>query len=237
MININIKEKFFKDIKILENIKISVRKGEFLSIIGPSGCGKTTLLNIASSLDKDFNGKVTISSSNIGFVFQDHRLIPWLTIKENLLIISKEKDMNHINELLKIVGLNDILDVYPKNLSGGMARRVSFVRAFINKPKVIFLDEPFISLDYPTAMALKKDFLELCKKFNVTVILVTHDLSEAIYLSNRILFFSKNPASQILEYENSNNQEFDLKKIDELKNQILETYPNILEGFLCKRFF
>jgi sulfonate transport system ATP-binding protein len=237
MININIKEKFFKDIKILENIKISVREGEFLSIIGPSGCGKTTLLNIASSLDKDFNGKVTISSSNIGFVFQDHRLIPWLTIKENLLIISKEKDMNHINELLKIVGLNDILDVYPKNLSGGMARRVSFVRAFINKPKVIFLDEPFISLDYPTAMALKKDFLELCKKFNATVILVTHDLSEAIYLSNRILFFSKNPASQILEYENSNNQEFDLKKIDELKNQILETYPNILEGFLCKRFF
>ena len=237
MININIKEKFFKDIKILENIKISVREGEFLSIIGPSGCGKTTLLNITSSLDKDFNGKVTISSSNIGFVFQDHRLIPWLTIKENLLIISKEKDMNHINELLKIVGLNDILDVYPKNLSGGMARRVSFVRAFINKPKVIFLDEPFISLDYPTAMALKKDFLELCKKFNVTVILVTHDLSEAIYLSNRILFFSKNPASQILEYENSNNQEFDLKKIDELKNQILETYPNILEGFLCKRLF
>lgn len=237
MININIKEKFFKDIKILENIKISVREGEFLSIIGPSGCGKTTLLNIASSLDKDFNGKVTISSSNIGFVFQDHRLIPWLTIKENLLIISKEKDMNHINELLKIVGLNDILDVYPKNLSGGMARRVSFVRAFINKPKAIFLDEPFISLDYPTAMALKKDFLELCKNFNATVILVTHDLSEAIYLSNRILFFSKNPASQILEYENSNNQEFDLKKIDELKNQILETYPNILEGFLCKRFF
>jgi sulfonate transport system ATP-binding protein len=237
MITIDIKEKFFKDIKILENIKIFVNEGEFLSIIGPSGCGKTTLLNIASSLDKDFKGKVTILSSNIGFVFQDHRLIPWLTIKENLLIISKNKDMNHINELLKIVGLNDILDVYPKSLSGGMARRVSFVRAFINKPKVIFLDEPFISLDYPTATALKKDFLELCKKFNTTVILVTHDLSEAIYLSNRILFFSKNPASQILEYENSNNQKFDLQKIDEIKNKILETYPNILEGFLCKRLF
>ncbi|MBU0924785.1 ABC transporter ATP-binding protein [bacterium] len=237
MITIDIKEKFFKDIKILENIKIFVNEGEFLSIIGPSGCGKTTLLNIASSLDKDFKGKVNISSSNIGFVFQDHRLIPWLTIKENLLIISKDKDINQINELLKLVGLNDILDVYPKNLSGGMSRRVSFVRAFINKPKVIFLDEPFISLDYPTATALKKDFLTLCKKFNTTVILVTHDLSEAIYLSNRILFFSKNPANQILEYENSNNQEFNLKKIDELKNQILETYPNILEGFLCKRLF
>ena len=237
MIEISIEEKFFKEIKILENINISVHEGDFLSIIGPSGCGKTTLLNIASSLDKDFNGKVNIKSSNIGFVFQDHRLIPWLTIKENLLIISKDKDMNHINELLNIVGLTDILEVYPKNLSGGMARRVSFARAFINKPKVIFLDEPFISLDYPTATALKKDFLALCKKFNTTIILVTHDLSEAIYLSNRILFFSKNPANQILEYENTNNQEFNLKKIDELKNQILETYPNILEGFLCKKSF
>ena len=161
MINIHIKDKFYQDKKILENINIRVNEGEFLSIIGPSGCGKTTLLNIASSLDKDFNGKVTISSSNIGFIFQDHRLIPWLTVKENLLIISKDKDINQINELLNIVGLNDILDVYPKNLSGGMARRVSFVRAFINKPKVIFLDEPFISLDYPTATSLKKDFLNL----------------------------------------------------------------------------
>ena len=133
---------------------------------------------------------------------------------------------------MNIVGLNDILDIYPKNLSGGMARRVSFVRAFINKPKVIFLDEPFISLDYPTATSLKKDFLNLCKKFNTTVILVTHDLSEAIYLSNRILFFSKNPANQILEYKNLNNQEFNLKKIDEIKNEILEKHPHILEGFL-----
>jgi ABC-type nitrate/sulfonate/bicarbonate transport system ATPase subunit len=232
MIKINIEEKYFNEIKILENINISIHEGEFLSIIGPSGCGKTTLLNIISSLDKDFKGSVNISSSNIGFVFQDHRLIPWLTVKENLLLISKNKDMENINELLKLVNLNDILDVYPKDLSGGMARRISFVRAFINNPKIIFLDEPFISLDYPSATLLKKDFLELCKKFNTTVILVTHDLSEAIYLSNRILFFSKNPATQILEYKNSNNQEFNLKKIDEFKNEILESYPLILDGFL-----
>jgi sulfonate transport system ATP-binding protein len=230
MIKINIQEKKFNEIKILEDINITVEEGEFLSIIGPSGCGKTTLLNIISSLDKDFKGFINISSSNIGFVFQDHRLIPWLTVKENLLIISKDKDMKQINELLKLVNLDDILDIYPKDLSGGMARRVSFVRAFINKPKVIFLDEPFISLDYPTATSLKKDFLELCKRFNTTVILVTHDLSEAIYLSNRILFFSKNPARQIFEYKNGNNQEFNLKRIDELKNQILENYPHILEG-------
>jgi ABC-type nitrate/sulfonate/bicarbonate transport system ATPase subunit len=237
MIKIDIKDKNFNNIKILENIDISVEEGEFLSIIGPSGCGKTTLLNIVSGLDKNFIGKINISSSNIGFVFQDHRLIPWLTIKENLLIVSKNAELKDMKELLKIVGLGDILEMYPKDLSGGMARRVSFVRAFINKPKLIFLDEPFISLDYPTATSLKKDFLILCKKFNTTVILVTHDLSEAIYLSNRILFFSKNPASIIYEYKNSHNQEFNLKKIDELKNEILENHPQILEGYVYKKLF
>ena len=232
MLEVYIKEKMFNKIKILENINISLKEGEFLSIIGPSGCGKTTLLNLISSLDTNFTGSCKTNSSNIGFMFQDHRLIPWLNIKENLLIVSKNKNLEEINELLTLVGLTNILDEYPKNLSGGMARRVSLVRAFINQPKVLFLDEPFISLDYPTAISLKKDFLKLCKKFNSTVILVTHDLSEAVHLSNRILFLSKNPASCIFEYENRNNQEFNLKKIDELKNEILELYPNILEGNL-----
>lgn len=234
MIEVHIKEKYFKDVKILENIDLSIKETEFVSIIGPSGCGKTTLLNLISSLDDDFNAKVNISSSNIGFMFQDSRLIPWLSVKENLLIVSKNKNLDEIIELLELVGLKNILEEYPKNLSGGMARRVALVRAFINHPKVVFLDEPFISLDYPTANALKKDFLNLCKKFNSTVILVTHDLSEAVYLSNRILFLSKNPATVIFEYKNPNNQEFNIKKIDELKNEILENYPKILEGVLWK---
>lgn len=235
MLKIEIQEKFFNETKVLENINISLNEGDFLSIIGPSGCGKTTLLNIVSSLDKSFKGNINLSSSNIGFVFQDSRLLPWLNIRENLLLISKDKDLEIINELLKIVGLENILESYPKDLSGGMARRISFVRAFINKPKILFLDEPFVSLDYPTSISLKKDFLKLCKKFNTTVILVTHDLSEAIHLSNRILFFSKNPATIIYEYKNSNNQESNQKNIDDLKNQILENYPNILEGILLKK--
>lgn len=232
MIEVHIKEKFYKNVKILENIDLSIKESEFLSIIGPSGCGKSTLLNLISSLDNEFNGEVKIASSNVGFMFQDSRLLPWLSIKENLLIVSKNKNLDEIKELLQLVGLKDILDEYPKNLSGGMARRVALVRAFINHPKVVFLDEPFISLDYPTANALKKDFLNLCKKFNSTVVLVTHDLSEAIYLSNRILFLSKNPTTTIFEYKNPNNQEFNIKKIDELKNEILENYPKILEGVL-----
>ena len=224
--------KDFDGFVAVENVSLAIQSGELFSFLGPSGCGKTTLLNLISSLDDDFNAKVNISSSNIGFMFQDSRLIPWLSVKENLLIVSKNKNLDEIIELLELVGLKNILEEYPKNLSGGMARRVALVRAFINHPKVVFLDEPFISLDYPTANALKKDFLNLCKKFNSTVILVTHDLSEAVYLSNRILFLSKNPATVIFEYKNPNNQEFNIKKIDELKNEILENYPKILEGVL-----
>ena len=232
MIKINLKEKNFQDKPILKDINISLQEGEFLSIIGPSGCGKTTLLNVIASLDDDYTGNVDIDSSNISFMFQDHRLLPWLSVRENLLLVSKTKDMNEIEELIKLIDLEDILEEFPNKLSGGMARRVSLIRAFINKPKLILLDEPFISLDYPTSMSLKKDFLAFCKKFNPTVILVTHDISEAIYLSNRIIFFSKNPANKIFEYENINNQEFNLKKIDEIKNQILEQYPRILEGII-----
>lgn len=232
MININIQEKKYNKNTILENINIDVKVGEFLSIIGPSGCGKTTLLNIIASLDKNFQGQLKGDFSNISFMFQDHRLLPWLTIKENLLLVSKDKNLQEIENLIKSVGLENILEQYPNKLSGGMARRVALIRAFLNKPKLILLDEPFISLDYPTSMGLKKDFLNFCQEYKPTVILVTHDLGEAIFLSNRILFFGKNPARQIYEFINPNNQEFNLKRIDEIKNEILETYPKILEGVL-----
>ena len=230
MINIDIKDKRFNKKDILKDINISIKQSEFLSIIGPSGCGKSTLLNIVANLDEKYNGHVHGDFSNISFMFQDHRLLPWMSVKENLLLISKTKDLDEIKQLVKLVGLDNILDEYPNKLSGGMARRVSLVRAFINKPSLILLDEPFISLDYPTSVSLKKDFLNFCKEFNPTVILVTHDISEAIHLSDRILFLSKNPAQIIYEFENINNQEFNLKKIDEIKNKILENYPKILEG-------
>jgi ABC-type nitrate/sulfonate/bicarbonate transport system ATPase subunit len=232
MINIKIDEKRFNKNLIIENLNITVENGEFLSIIGPSGCGKTTLLNIIASLDKDFIGSLKGDFSNISFMFQDHRLLPWLTVKENLLLISKDKNLEEIENLLKSVGLENCLDIYPNRLSGGMARRVAIVRTFINKPKLILLDEPFTSLDYPTAMELKKDFIRFCSQYKPTVILVTHDISEAILLSNRILFFSKNPTKEVYEYKNRNNQEFNLKKIDEIKNEILENHPKILEGIL-----
>lgn len=232
MINIKIDEKKFNGNIIIKNLNINVNKAEFLSIIGPSGCGKTTLLNIVASLDKDFIGSINGDLSNISFMFQDHRLLPWLSVKENLLLISKDKNLDEIKRLLKLVGLEECLNVYPNKLSGGMARRVAIVRTFLNKPKLILLDEPFTSLDYPTAMELKKEFIKFCSEYKPTVILVTHDISEAILLSNRILFLGKNPTKEIFQYQNKNNQEFNQKQIDEIKNEILEHYPKILEGVL-----
>lgn len=232
MINIRIDEKKFNENIILKNLDINIKENEFLAILGPSGCGKSTFLNIVASLDKDFLGSIKGNLSNISFMFQDHRLLPWLTVKENLLLISKDKDLDEIKRLLKSVGLEDCLDIYPNRLSGGMARRVAIVRTFLNKPKLILLDEPFTSLDYPTAMELKKYFIKFCKEYNPTVILVTHDISEAILLSNRILFLSKNPTKEIFQYQNKNNQQFNQKQIDDIKNEILQLYPKILEGIL-----
>jgi ABC-type nitrate/sulfonate/bicarbonate transport system ATPase subunit len=232
MLHIKVDEKSFNETNILKNIDICLKQGEFISIIGPSGCGKSTLLNIISSLDNDYKGELTGDFSSLSFMFQDHRLLPWLSVKENLLLVSKTKDEKEIIDLLETINLVHILDEYPKNLSGGMARRVALVRSFINKPKLIVLDEPFISLDYPTSMGLKKELLTFYNKFKPTIILVTHDLGEAILLSNRVLFFSKNPAKVLLDFENLDYQLFDQMKNDEIKNKILTKYPKILEGVI-----
>ena len=230
MLDIYIQNKIYNKNKILEDIELQIRDNEFISIIGPSGCGKSTFLNILAQLDSDFKGNIKMPFENISFMFQDDRLLPWLSIKDNLLLISKEKNLEEINRVLKLVGLENILDEFPKSLSGGMKRRVALVRAFINKPELILLDEPFSSLDFPTSEELKHEFIKLCREFKPIVVLVTHDLSEAVLFSNRIFFLSKNPAKVVLEFNNPNNQCFEIKQIDKIKNDILEKYPNILKG-------
>jgi len=232
MLSIEIKNKIFKQKTIIENFKININKSEFISIIGPSGCGKTTLLKIISQLDTNFKGSVLYDGKkyieNLGFIFQDSRLLPWLSVEENIMLVSKEKNKTKIHELLTEVGLGQYIHSYPKELSGGMQRRVSMVRAFINKPEVLLLDEPFISLDYPNAQSLRKLFFQFYEEYNPTVILVTHDLNEALSLSNKILFLSVQPTSVLYEY--SHTPSFDEKKIMIKKEEILTLYPNILKG-------
>lgn len=233
MIDINIKSKKFASDTIIENLNLNVKESEFLSILGPSGCGKTTLLNMISNLDEDYNGEISLKNKdNIGFMFQDDRLIPWLTVFENINLVSISKNKDEIIELLNDVGLKDYIHSYAKELSGGMRRRASIVRAFINKPKILLMDEPFISLDYPTAQALRADFLKFYKKYNPTVVFVTHDLKEAVSLSNRIIFLDRRPMRVILDFENNNDFSSNLESsnIDSIKNNILEKYPDILSG-------
>ena len=230
MLDIYIQNKTYNKNLVLEDIELEIKDSEFISVLGPSGCGKSTFLNILANLDDDFKGHIEMPFENISFMFQDDRLLPWLSIKENLLLVSKKKDLNEIKRVLKLIGLENILDEFPKSLSGGMKRRIALSRAFINKPQLILLDEPFTSLDFPTSQELKYEFIKLCKEFKPLVILVTHDLSEAILFSNRIFFLSKKPSTVILEFNNTNNQSFEMKQIDKIKNEILEKYPNILKG-------
>lgn len=232
MLSIDIRSKKYSGKNILQNIQFTLNEGTFLSIIGPSGCGKTTLLRLISSLDNHFEGSIDSETDSIGMMFQEPRLLPWLTVRENIAIVKKIAGPEVIEKLLRMVGLEHTLDMYPKNLSGGMARRVSLVRAFINRPKLILLDEPFVSLDKPTALTLQHDLMLLCKSFNPAVILVTHDLDEAIALSQKILFLGGEITEEIMTHVNDHEgfETLGPIQVETIKGQILASYPTILEG-------
>lgn len=192
-----------KEVKALEDINLTIEEGSFISIIGGSGCGKSTLLRIIGGLEKDFEGEVLVDGKPVskpsrdkGFIFQDHRLLPWLTVKENIrfsLPDSKKKEEILIKENLALVGLSDFENSYPGQLSGGMAQRVSIARALANKPRILLLDEPFGALDAITKMNLQEELLKIWKKEKITMIIVTHDIDEAIYLGSQVVVMTPRP--------------------------------------------
>ena len=202
---IKIEEKSFLNkhnnsrIKVLKDININIKSKEFVCIVGPSGCGKTTLMNMIGGLIKtedqiiEFNDNKQNFDEKFGYVFQTSRLLPWLTVKENVALVCDGKPFNNerIDEILESFGLKDFINYYPKSISGGMRRRVSLARAFINNPKVLLMDEPFVSLDQPTAENLYEVLVNYWKKNPTTIILITHVLKEAILLGDRVLFFFK----------------------------------------------
>lgn len=225
---------------VLKDIEFTVKPGEFVAIIGPSGSGKTTLLNMLSGLEDSAGQKLLCNSKalnvckdyQLGYVFQQPRLMPWLTVNQNIQLVLPSEQNKQIETLLAEVGLAGKGDYYPKQLSGGMQRRVAIARAFAVNPELILLDEPFNSLDAPTAAKLRLLLVNLCKSCNSSVVFVTHDLSEAIYLADRIIFMS-NPPSSIIHQVN-----VDLPKprkesgSSELawQAQLMNKLPNILSG-------
>jgi NitT/TauT family transport system ATP-binding protein len=190
----------------LSDITLAVEEGEFVSFLGPSGCGKTTLLSIISSLLKPTHGTVLLENkpvsttkSQIGYMLQQDYLFPWKTIEENILMgLKLSKQLNEKTKsaallLLKQMGLNGVERQLPKQLSGGMRQRVALVRTLATEPKLLMLDEPFSALDYQTKLKLEDLVLRTLKEFGKTAILVTHDIGEAIAMSDRIFLFSPSP--------------------------------------------
>jgi len=189
----------------LSNISLSIAAGELVSLIGPSGCGKSTLLRLIAGLDSADSGEVLIGPERInepgaerGLVFQDPNLFPWLTVRRNIeaglvargVLREKRKD---VDEFMRLVGLEAFGDAYPHHLSGGMAQRVALARALINHPKVLLLDEPLGALDAFTRMRMQDEVLRLWQARRTTILFVTHDIDEAIYMSDRIMIMTQPP--------------------------------------------
>jgi ABC-type nitrate/sulfonate/bicarbonate transport system ATPase subunit len=189
----------------LDDVSFSVGPGEFISIVGPSACGKSTLLRLVAGLDFPSSGElragdevITGANAKRGLVFQDPNLFPWLTVRRNiqagLVALGVLHQKRHeVDEFIRLVGLDGFADVYPHLLSGGMAQRVALARALITHPKILLLDEPLGALDAFTRMRMQDEVLRLWQTRLTTMLLVTHDIDEAIYMSDRILIMTPRP--------------------------------------------
>ncbi|MFD3158339.1 ABC transporter ATP-binding protein [Haloimpatiens sp. FM7330] len=196
----------YKNTKAVENINLNIKKGEICTIIGKSGSGKSTILKVLAGINTEYEGKVCIDGNElnpkiqcVGFVPQNYGLIYWKTIEQNILLSSKIKhgkkniDKELYRELIKELNLERHLKLYPKNLSGGEKQRAAIARAFLLKPSLLLMDEPFSALDVLTREEAQKIFLRVWKEHKVTSMLVTHDIKEAIYLGQKIIIMSSSP--------------------------------------------
>lgn len=197
-----------KTLEVLKDINLKVKPGEFVSIVGFSGCGKSTLLRLICGLEKPTGGEITIDDEKVldtgldrGMIFQESRLFPWFTVGDNVAYglsrhekkaLGKEGVAQAVCDMLKLVQLEEFKSAYPRQLSGGMQQRVSIARSLISNPKVLLLDEPFGALDAITRIDMQNETLKIWEKEKTTMILVTHDIDEAIYLSDRVVVLANN---------------------------------------------
>jgi NitT/TauT family transport system ATP-binding protein len=215
---------------VLQDISLKVSKGEFLCIVGPSGCGKTTLLRMIAGLDFPTEGRILEGDTEIsgpnqerGYVFQQYSLFPWLTVLENVTFglelkgIEEEERLLKAREYLKMVGLSQVENSYPKELSGGMKQRVAIARSLVNDPHVLLMDEPFSALDVQTRHNLQEELVRIWKEEQKTVIFVTHNVDEAVFLADRVVVLSRHPGKIIKSFQ---------IKLDRIRDR---TSPQFLE--------
>lgn len=217
------------EIDAISDISFTLKKGEIISIIGPSGCGKSTLLSIIGELDNDYDGTIDKKTNKIAYMLQSDALLPWLTVYENVvlgLIIQNKinhDNLQYVDYLFNLYNLNEFKNNYPDSLSGGMKQRIALIRTLALKPDILLLDEPFSRLDEQTKLMISNDVYNMCKCNNISVILVTHNISEAIYFSDRIIILTKRPSiiKKIIEININKNSLYERKK-DKLFNYYFE---------------
>jgi len=193
-------------VKVLDNISLEIEKGQFVSIVGPSGCGKSTLLYLIAGLDKVDEGEIRIAGKTVKgpgpdrvVVFQEDGLFPWLTVLDNVMYglilknLTKKAAEIKALEMLKMVHLSNYIEAYPHQLSGGMKQRVAIARALVMEPDILLMDEPFAALDEQTRMVLHNELLDIWKKTKVTILFITHNIREAVTLSEKIVVFETRP--------------------------------------------
>lgn len=240
-IEVNVPEHVYSagDVPVLREVSFVVNDGEIVSLVGPSGAGKSTLLNIVGGLITPSQGGVRYIVDGrdrpipkIGYVFQSPRLMPWLTAAQNIsLVLADDESSVAANSLLERAGLSGSEHKFPGQLSGGMQRRVALGRAFAVKPELLLMDEPFVSLDLPTARQLRRQMLELWASERPIVLFVTHDFSEALSVADRVIFFSAHPGTPVLDIPVTLSRPRDCEdSIQQLRSQLLQRYPDILSG-------
>lgn len=203
----NVNKSFTVDgqkVDVLKDINLDVQEGEFIAIVGHSGCGKSTLLKIIAGLEKNDTGLVTVDGKEVngpgmdrGMIFQEHRLFPWMSIEKNVQLglkgLSREEKTKLSDQYLELVKLSEFKKAYPSQLSGGMSQRAAIARSLVSQPEVLLLDEPFGALDALTKIELQEELLKIRERFHNTMLMVTHDIEEAVYLADRIVVMSARP--------------------------------------------
>lgn len=227
-----------KETEVLQSVDFSVKQGEFISIIGASGCGKTTLLRLIAGLDRPQKGRILLDGEEItkpspkaGYIFQQGNLFQWLTVRQNIGFGLKaqhqyKEKKEKIDEYIEMVGLKGFEDVYPHQISGGMAQRVSIARSLICNPEILLLDEPMGALDSFTRADIQDKLLELKRENDITMILVTHDIDEAVYLSDRIVIMTPHPGkiSEVVEVDLPKPRHRGSESFFELRRKFLERF-------------
>ena len=237
------KKTYANDCCAIENLTFAAQPGEFVAIVGPSGAGKTTLLNLIAGLDREMEGSIFFHTGQerrahprTSFMFQEPRLLPWLTVQQNLELVLTPQQRAHpttpVPDLLAQVGLTGCAALFPGQLSGGMQRRVALLRAFIIEPNLLLMDEPFQSLDAPTADQLRVLLQALWQRTHPTVLFVTHSLREAISLADRILFLSGQPSRVILDLpvDLAHPRSIEDLSVQKLHESLMAQHPQLLAG-------